>query len=448
MNDNRVRRPGRNAQSGRNGVIDDLIAGTWRDPDDGERKTIPIEAIEIADTLEGREAALVRARHDGKRLCVVHDEFTRAALGERVLDALRRDGADVTEYVWNRPKVTPEKAEALSRATEGAEALIAVGSGTVSDGCKYATHLDGREYSVFATSPMNAYTTPTASVSFDGFKKSLTCHSAKGVFFDLGVIARCPPRLVSAAFADVVCRTTAQVDWLMGHLLFGTPYSATAYTLLAYDEDDTIAMAPRLLEGDVEALATLTRVSAIMGTGTSFTGTTHVGSMAEHMISHCIDMFSGDEHPGTSHGEQVGVASLTMSRLQNDILSRERPPELRPTIVPEDRLRATYGEAAGLMIEQTQAKALDAEATARLNERLARDWDDLRAKLAAVMRPHDELEAAMRAAGCQLTAADLGLAPATYRGYVRDARFIRDRYTMLDVADDSGQLQDFVKGLT
>ena len=432
----------------RGGVIDDLVAGRWVDPGSGERKSIPIEAIVVADTLQGREAELIRARHGGARLCVVHDAFTREALGARVLDALRRDGLDVTEHVWDRPLVAPDRVRALSEATADAEALVAVGSGTVSDGVKYATFLDGRPYSVFATSPMNAYTTPTASVSEGGLKRSLTCRSARGVFFDLGVIARCPPRLVSAAFADVVCRTTAQVDWLMSHLLLGTPYSGTAYTLLRRDEDAMVALAPRLLEADFEALAGLTRASAIMGLATSFTGTTHVGSMAEHMISHCIDMFAGRAHPGTSHGEQVGVASLAMSRLQSEILARDAPPELAPTEIPATRLAAERGEeAAASMVEQTRAKALDAEGAARLNERLARDWGALRSRLGAVMRPHAELHAAMAAAGCRLTAADLGLDPAFYRGCVRDARFIRDRFTALDLAGDSGLLEPFVATL-
>lgn len=435
------------AAAGRGGVIDALVAGDWAGAD-GRRARIPIEAIVIADTLEGREAELVRARHADARLCVVHDPFTREALGGRVLAALRSNGMAVEEYVWERPRVTPEDVAGLMEATQGAEALIAVGSGTVSDGAKYATHLDGRAYSVFATSPMNAYTTPTASVSFGGLKRSLTCHSARGVFFDLGVIARCPRRLVSAAFADVICRTTAQVDWLASHLLLGTPYSETAYELLAIDEDGMIAAAPRLMEGDFEALARLTRVSAIMGLGTSFTGTTHVGSMAEHMISHCIDMFAADAHPGTSHGEQVGVAALTISQLQNAIWDAGAPPELAPTEIPAARLHPVYGaEAAASMIEQTEAKALDGAAAARLNDRLARDWGALCARIRPVMRPAEELEAAMRAAGCQTSAAELGLEPALYRRLVRDARFIRDRWTALDMAGDSGLLDPFAETL-
>ena len=114
----------------------------------------------------------------------------------------------------------------------------------------------------------------------------------------------------------------------MSHILFDSPYDETAYTLLAYDEESMIANAGKIVTGDFEALAMLTRIAALMGLATSFTGTTHVGSMAEHMISHYIDMFAGDNHPRTSHGEQVGVATLTMSKLQNQIVNADRPADI------------------------------------------------------------------------------------------------------------------------
>ena len=170
--------------------------------------------------------------------------------------------------------------------------MIAVGSGTVSDSIKYATFLEKKTYSVFATTPMNAYTTGTASISFNGVKKSLVAHYAQGVFFDLEVLSNCPKRLTAAAFADVICRTTAQVDWLMSHKLLETNYQSTPYSLLSLYEGDMIQSASSIAEGDINSLALLTRISAIMGLGTSFTQTTHVGSMGEHGISHYIDMLS------------------------------------------------------------------------------------------------------------------------------------------------------------
>ena len=426
------------------GVIGELVAGRWQDPKTGQKRTVPVESIVIADTLEGSEAALIERVHPGKSMTVVSDERTREVLGNRILRALQPLGK-VSEFVWERPRITPDGLDELAEGTRQAEALIAVGSGTISDSVKYGTFLTGREYSVFATSPMNAYTTPTASVSFEGFKKSITCHSAKGVFFDLSVVSKCPKRLISAAFADVVCRTTSQVDWLTSHILFDSPYDETAYTLLAYDEEPMIANAAKIVTGDFEALAMLTRIAALMGLATSFTGTTHVGSMAEHMISHYIDMFAGDSHPRTSHGEQVGVATLTMSNLQNQIVNADRPPTMRRTVIPKEELRARFGAASNEMIEQTARKALDQAAAEALNQRLERDWAQISQRLKAVMLPYEKLHAAMKKAGCQLTGSDLGLDPGFYRDAVRYSRFIRDRFSMLDVAGDSGQLEEFAR---
>jgi len=426
-------------------VIDKLVSGTFTDPKTRKTHAIPIRSIEIADTLAGEEARLVRACHGGAKITVVHDAFTRDALGARVFGALKADGGPVDEFVWRTPRCSAEGVRELSAATKAADALVAVGSGTVSDSCKYATFLDGRTYSVFATSPMNAYTTSTASLSEGGLKRSISCHSARGVFFDLDVLSRCPKRLIAAAFADVICRTTAQVDWLLSHLLFDTPYSDVAYTLLAPDENAMIAAANAIGRGEPEALATLTRVSAIMGLSTSFTGTTHVGSMAEHMISPSIDMFA-DPHPRPHHGEQVGVATLVMSRLQNAIRDETGPPELSPTAIPADRLAATYGDAmAATMAEATRKKALDSAGTNRLNARLAGHWPEICDTLRPALRPPDEIDDAMAAAGCRRTFGELGVAPDFARQVVRDARFIRDRYSMLDLADDAGRLTPFLE---
>ncbi len=436
--------PARIARS-HGGVIDELVAGTWRHPRTGERARIPIDNIVIAEALDGAEPDLIAPLHRGQALTVVADRFTWDVLGRRVRDRLRALGP-VEALVWENPRCSDEGVAELRELTRNAEALVAVGSGTVSDSVKYASFLDGKSYSVFATSPMNAYTTPTASVSFGGFKRSVTAHAARGVFFDLSVLAQCPPRLITAAFADVICRTTSQVDWLLSHLVLGTRYDDTAYQLLAYDEATMLDRAGEFTAGSVEALAVLTRIAAIMGLGTSFTGTTHSGSMAEHMMSHYIDMFAGDRHPGSSHGEQVGVTTLTVSKLQNLILGADTPPVLEPVPVPHDRLAARYGTAmADEMARQVEAKALDAAAIDALNRRWANGWQEFVAPLRAAMLPFERLWEPMTRAGAPRTAAELGLDVAFYREDIRDARFTRDRFSILDLAAAAGQLDAFAE---
>jgi len=98
------------------------------------------------------------------------------------------------------------------------------------------------------------------------------------------------------------------------------------------------------------------------------------------------------------------------------------------------------------MIEQTARKALDEATATALNQRLEKDWTKISGRLKAVMLPYEKLYNAMKAAGCQLTGSDLGLDSEFYRDAVRYSRFIRDRFSMLDIAGDSGQLEEFAKG--
>ena len=46
----------------------------------------------------------------------------------------------------------------------------------------------------------------------------------------------------------------------------------------------------------------------------------------------------------------------------------------------------------------------------------------------------------MERAGGPIQSADLGIDTATWDGAVRHARFLRDRFTFLDLADDTGIL--------
>lgn len=430
------------------GILRDLVAGDWVEPATGKQYDIGIKDIVIQESLEGAEAELVAKQHHGQSVTVVSDPFTHDALGQRIYKALAADGQNVSEYVWQQPKCSEDGVEHIRQATRHSDVIIAVGSGTVNDTVKYACFLDERDYSVFATSPMNAYTTGTASVSFDGFKKSISCRGAQGVFFDLSVLAQCPQTLISAAFADVICRTTAQTDWLLSHILFNTPYADTPYTLLAYDEQDMIDNAGKMLDGDMAALGMLTRISAIMGLGTQFTETTHSGSMAEHMISHYIDMFAGDKHPGSSHGEQVGIATITMSLLQNEILTNDTPPVMHPTRLNEENMRERFGpKLVDNMMSETGRKALDQNKADALNKRFESDWNDIRTRLLSISLPYEKLDQAMAGAGCKRTATELKLDTDFYREAVSGARFIRDRFCMLDIVDDSTGLQDFLDNM-
>jgi glycerol-1-phosphate dehydrogenase [NAD(P)+] len=128
----------------------------------------------------------------------VSDTFTREALGARIFRALQSRG-NVREHVWDRPRSTPEGIDELMAETRDAEAFIAWDQDHQRQREVWQL-VHGREYSVFATSPMNAYTTRPASIPTRASRSRHVPLCQRRVF-DLGVLARCPQRLVAAAFA-------------------------------------------------------------------------------------------------------------------------------------------------------------------------------------------------------------------------------------------------------
>ncbi len=427
--------------------IDEVVAGNWIDPETGKNERVPYESIVIEDTLAGREAELVGALNLGRRLAVVCDKNTYEVLGRRVEAALAPI-AECTAIVLERPHADAATVALLRSRIAGVDAVVAVGSGTINDVSKYATFLDGKKYCVFATaSSMNGYTSTTASITLEsGFKVSFGAHAPRGVFVDLRVNAAAPVRLKSAGLGDSLCRPTAQVDWWLSHRLFDTPYSSLPFRLQARDEPPMLAHAPGLAGTDIAAVGYLHRILILVGFGVSFVGATHPGSMGEHQISHYIDSFAGARHPGTTHGQQVGVASLTMARLGHALFDRDEPPRVRPTRIDRAELVARLGaENADKCIAEWSLKALDADGAAALNAKLARLWPELRAECRAFMLPVDTMYDALARAGGAVTAVDLGLDPALYREAVRHAREMRNRYSVLDLLADSGQLDALVE---
>lgn len=429
-------------------LIDDLVAGRWTNPQTGKRAKVPYEAIVIEESLDGREAELVAALKLGHRLALVADQATYQAMGARVARALRELGP-VATIVLDHPHADMAEIRSLKEKLRGFDSVVAVGSGTINDLCKYVTGLDGRRYCVFATAAsMNGYTSSTASITLDsGLKVSLPSHTPAGFFVDLGVSAAAPHYLAASGFADCLARSVAQIDWWMSHRLLGTAYFQEPYTIQAIDEIELNKRAGDLPRGDIAATGHLHRVLTLCGLGISFTGVSHHGSMGEHQISHYIDCFAGARHPGSLHGQQVGIASLSMARLQQRLLADEQPLAVCATRIDTAGMTRRFGaEVAAQCLEELQRKAFDSDGAVVFNRKLAEIWPELRRELAPFMIPVAEMKRLLAAAGGATDAGELGVPVDFYREAIVHCREMRNRFSFLDIAADAGTLEAFAQG--
>lgn len=418
-----------------------LLEGRLRDPERGALLSVPTKSIAIENSLRGREAALLVPLELGRRLAVVADPTTWDVLGKRVAAGLAALWLVDSVILPDRPHADIETVELVRARTAGADGLVSVGSGTINDLVKYAAHLDGKPYVSFATAPsMNGYTSLNAAITEGGVKKSLPASAPRGVFFDVEVLCRAPVRMIRAGFGDSICRSTAQADWLLAHHLLDQPYREAPFFLLAEDEAELVSDPARLLSGDKAAMTCLARVLVMSGFGMTIAGGSYPASQGEHLISHFIEMLGDGAWAASFHGEQIAVATLTMARIQEAMLTVEKP-RVAASTATESAIVAFYGAETGPAIWRIfSAKALDSAGAAAVNARLAAKWPEIRTAIRAVHQPAAVLETALKRIGAPTRPRDINVPDDFYRDAVLHAREIRNRYTFLDLAAETGYL--------
>ncbi|MDQ6435339.1 iron-containing alcohol dehydrogenase [Mesorhizobium sp. LHD-90] len=427
--------------------IERLLAGTYVDRDTGKAIGVATKSLVIKPSLAGMEGDLVAALGFGKKVAVVSDRTTHAVLGKRVEQAL--DGRHaVQSIVFPEPPYPDDaSAEKIRRETAGADAIVAVGSGTINDVCKYASAQDRKPYAVFATAPsMNGYTSVNAAITQHGHKMSLPAQAPAGAFFDLAVLSAAPARLIRAGLGDSLCRTTAEADWLLAHLLHGLPFRELPYELLEDDEGPLFDNAAALMAGDLEVMERLVNTLVLAGFGTAIVGNSQPASQGEHLISHYIDMFADGNRPLIYHGEQVGVTTLSMVRLQERML--DETPVIWPDTETEAGFKARYGDELGASCwAEFQGKRIDTRKAEALNARLAERWHDMRERIAGVLLKSSYLTGVLKAAGADLTPEAIHLPRKFYDGALLRCREIRNRYTFLDLAANAGRLEGAISAI-
>jgi glycerol-1-phosphate dehydrogenase [NAD(P)+] len=420
--------------------IEQLLAGTYRDPETGQLLHAEARSVVIDDTLDGREVELVAALVEGKHIALITDSVTHVVMGTRIQHALASRFHVQSIVLPGSPRADAETVARVAAALGPTiDAVVAVGSGTLNDLSKMVAFQRDVPQMVFATAPsMNGYTSLSASITTDGVKRSFRTRTPVGVFFDLRVLAAAPLRLIRAGLGDSACRPTAQADWLLSHLLLDRPYRETPFAMLEDDEAALFAQTRGLVSGDLEVMRHLVRTLVLSGFGMTICNGSYPASQGEHLLSHYVEMMRPADAAAAFHGEQVGVCTVAMAQLQDAMLAREAPPVLRPTSVTREEIVAHFGAMMGEPIwRELQDKRFDAQQTEALNARLASQWTAIRERIASVTigaAVHREL---LEAAGAPVEPAALGWSTTLFDHSLRHAREIRNRYTFLDLRADS-----------
>jgi len=406
-------------------ILNQILSGNYKDSETGDLIKLPVRSVVVDKSVGKYSHDLVKDAGISGKLCVVNDENTKD---------LVHLNADYVVTLDGNAKATDDNVLKVMNALGKCDAAIAVGSGAINDICKYASYKLNKPYAVFGTAPsMNGYLSANASIAIGGHKKTLPAHMPQGVFLDLEILANAPSRLIKSGLGDSLCRSTAQADWLLSSMVSGTNYKQTPFNMLAAYENDLFDNSKALVSGDREIIKLLADTLLLSGIGMYICQGSYPASQGEHMIAHTMEMVFGDEK--NYHGEQIGVTTIIMARLQEEIISKESSffainPDYKSII------ESFYGsELAISCIQEYEKKVLLSGKIEIINNNIQKNWADIQNKISEIIVPSKRLEEVLKNSYSPYSPSHIGWGSEQVNACIRNAKYSRSRFTFLDLTN-------------
>jgi glycerol-1-phosphate dehydrogenase [NAD(P)+] len=380
----------------------------------------------------------------GKRALVLDDENTHNAAGAAVTEALSAAAVDYRLITLAGDiHLTDDLAADIKRQANGSPLIIAVGSGTVNDLGKYTAHQLQIPYWCVPTAPsMNGYTSSIAAVKAAGVKRTLPSAPPKAIYIQPEILRNAPLKLRQAGYCDVMAKSVSDVDWQIESLLFGGSYCALPSSIVAESEELYIERPESIAAGEKETVDALFQGLLISGIAMSLAGSSAPASGGEHLLSHFWDMreeLTGrvPEYHGLQVGAGIVMAATCYEKLRNTDLKALPPVALIRFTADAEAIQAIWHQFAPEVRKRFNLKKA---LLLQFDELLQRNWLKLGPLLASVPPARVFLER-IRRTGYPMTLSALHLMPDEFMMAARNARTIRERVTILDLAAHAGVLE-------
>jgi glycerol-1-phosphate dehydrogenase [NAD(P)+] len=397
-----------------------------------------------------REVPAVFGQLFGNLPCIIiADENTFAAAGKSVQDFLRASGRKCLDpLVMESRGLYAEYSyvtQIQSALAENEAIPVAVGSGSINDLTKLASHLSGRQYlSVATAASMDGYTAFGASITHEGSKQTFDCPAPIGVVADLDVIAAAPDGLNASGYADLVAKVPAGLDWLLADSLGVDSIDADVWEMVQSRLNVWMSDAAGVKRRNLEVTQRLTLALMVTGFAMQASCSSRPVSGAEHQFSHLWDMEHHTYRGVTpSHGFKVGIGSLASLGLYEAVLAYDfekldvvAAVKAWPTPAENDAEIGKLFEIPELRkkaILESTSKYIDHDTLRTQLEQLRHDWPQIRERLSKRMMSVEELREMLQAAGCPVRSEDIGIPAARLRLSFRKAYHIRRRFTIFDL---------------
>ena len=420
----------------------------------GRTHLFEMKAIEIS-TGALQTVPVIMSKNEHKKAFVISDCNTYGAAGKRLLEILEETHIPYMSFVLNETELVPDErtlGSILMHFDQSCDLIIAVGSGTLNDICRFVSHRLGLPYFIVATAPsMDGFASATSSVIRDSIKVSLNTVCPTVIVADLDIMCQAPDQLLQAGIGDMLAKYISICEWRVSHFISGEYYCAKIAAIVRSAVKKCIEI-PNLFSKEPLSIKPLIEGLIFTGVAMSFAGVSRPASGMEHYFSHIWDMRElAFNTPATLHGIQCGTATFLCLRIYEYITSivpnRQKALDFVNHFSVEnwnDFLVQFLGEeSAHTVIElEKKEKKYDLRSHQSRLEAIVEGWDEI-VKIISEELPNIEwLENYMATVGIPTNPAELGHPNTEVQHAFLVTKDIRDKYIGSRLLWDLGHINE------
>ncbi|WP_316765504.1 sn-glycerol-1-phosphate dehydrogenase [Pedobacter frigiditerrae] len=421
------------------------------------------KALKIGKGLLKEVADLFLEQFPNQTAVIIADTTTYKIAGETVYDGLQKAKIpQLSPYIYNHPDLYAEYTfvDELANFLKTNNAIpIAVGSGTINDLTKLASHLTGRQYMCVATAAsMDGYTAFGASITANGAKQTFNCPAPQACLADIDIICNAPREMTASGYADLFAKITAGADWILADSLNIEPIDEKAWSIVQDGLHDALSDPEGVHNGDPVAITKLVEGLMLGGFAMQWSKSSRPASGAEHQFSHLWNMENHLHHgEHISHGFQVSIGTIAITALYEEFLKTDvgnldvkKALEAWPSPEKSDKeaLAIFVGtDFPEIGLQETKAKYSNGEELGTQLQSLKENWPAIKAKLEKQIVPYKEAIRRLKLVGAPIAPEQISITRERLKETFIRAQFIRRRFTILDIALRTGYLNQWLNNL-
>ena len=287
-------------------------------------------------------------------------------------------------------------------------------------------------------------------------KVTCTAQVPLGIIGDIDILKEAPLEMIQAGIGDILGKYTCLVDWKLAHIINDEYYCEHIVEMV----ESAITKCVKGAEaGDLRATQVITDIMealVLSGIAISFAGNSRPASGAEHHLSHFWEMqylFEGKEP--ILHGIKVGLGTIAILKsyetlkalaLEDTALAQMRV-SFNKSRWEQDIHRLFKQAAAGILALEEKVQKNDLDKLQTRFKTIQEKWLQI-VNLTYQLPEVAKMEALFTKIGLPINPAEIGLSAKQLVESIIYAKEVRDRYTILQLLWDIGQLAGMADCLT